>query len=102
MKAVRVQYKVKPEYVEINKRNVEQVMADVKALNNADLKYCTFQLPDGVSFMHLSFAANEEATKVLGGLDSFNKFRKQLKEEGAETMPVAEELDLVASGYDFF
>ncbi len=39
---IKVQYSVIPEYVETNKKNITQVMADLQALNNDGIKYSAF------------------------------------------------------------
>ena len=102
MKLTRVQYQVQPDFAATNKANVEKVMADVRNLNDPGLKYATYVLDDGVTFMHLAFFSNDESAGKLGKLDSFNAFRKALKESGPVSPPNAENLSLVASGYDLF
>ncbi len=102
MSFIRVQYTVKESYVETNKANIQQVMADLKALNNPDIKYSAFLLEDGKTFMHFVMRANKEAQKVMSELASFQEFRKQLKESEPEIPPKAEELSLVGSSWEIF
>ena len=45
MNAVKVKYIVKEEYVETNKANIQQVMADLRELNNPDIKYVVWPRP---------------------------------------------------------
>ena len=102
MNAVRVQYTVKAEYAETNKANIQRVMADLKALNNPNIKYGAFLLEDGKTFMHFVMRANEEAQKTLGELPSFQEFQRQLRESDPEVPPKAEDLTLVGTSWDVF
>ena len=101
MKAIRVQYTVQPNYLETNKINISQVMSDLRALNHPDFKYACFLLEDGKTFMHLVFYPDDQPN-VLNELDSFTKFRTELKASQPEVPPKSENLSLVAAGYDFF
>ena len=57
MNGVKVQYTVKQEYVETNKANIQQVMADLKKINNPDIQYSAFLLDDGQTFVHFVMRA---------------------------------------------
>ncbi len=102
MKITRVQYTVKPEYLEHNKANIEKVMQEVRSMNWPDFKYATYLLPDGLSFMHLAMAENEEGNNKLTALESFKKFTSELREKGVVNPPKSEQLSLVASGWEIF
>jgi hypothetical protein len=102
MKAVKVQYTVKEDYVETNKGNIERVMSELRGLNNPGIKYSSFLLDDGKTFVHFGMYADEEAMSVVGNLESFNQFRQQLQESRPEVPPHADDLSLVASAYDIF
>ena len=100
MDVVKVQYTVKAEYVETNKKNIAKVMADLRELNSPDIKYSTFLQDDGKSFVHFAIRANEEAQAILGNLESFQEFQRQLRASGLESPPNAENLTLVDSSWD--
>jgi len=102
MNAVKVQYTVKAGYVETNKANIQQVMADLREINNPDIKYSAFLLDDGKSFVHFVMRANDEAQKTISELPSFQEFQRQLRESGPEILPNAETLILVGSSWDVF
>ena len=102
MNAVKVQYTVKEEYVETNKANIQRVMADLKEINDPDIKYSAFLLDDGKSFVHFVMRVNDEAQKTLSELPSFQEFQRQLRESDPEVPPKAENLTLVGSSWDFF
>ena len=98
MKVVKVQYTVKENYVETNKANIAAVMAELRSLEDTGVKYAVFLREDGRTFMHLAATRDEEASKVIPGLESFRKFREQLQ-AGAETKPAQEKLVLVDSSF---
>jgi hypothetical protein len=102
MKAVKVQYTVNEDYVETNKRNIERVMSELRTLNNPGIKYSSFLLDDGRTFVHIGMYTNEETMSIVSDLDSFKDFRQQLKESQPEVPPKSEDLSLVASAYEIF
>lgn len=57
MKAVRVQYAVKPGYAETNKRNIPRGMDDLLKITNPGIKYSAHGLGDGKSFVHLGICS---------------------------------------------
>lgn len=99
MKAVRVQYTVKPEYVEQNKANVQGVMDDLRNNPIEGMRYSTFYLGEG-SFMHLNVCNDQETMSLLGERDSFKHFRSGLKASGPVSPPKAEPMNYVGSSYD--
>ena len=102
MKSVKVQYTVKTEYVETNKNKIARVMADLRELANPGIKYSTFVLDDGKTFVHFGMYADQEALDVVNNLPSFQSFREQLKSSGPEAPPKGEDLTLVDSSYEIF
>ncbi len=102
MEAVKVQYTVKPGYVETNKSNIRKVMADLKEINNPNLRYSAFLLEDGKSFVHFVMRTSNDAQKTLDALPSFQEFQRQLRESGPEVPPKAENLSLVGASWDVF
>ncbi len=77
-------------------------MSELKELNNPGVKYSSFLLDDGKTFVHFGMYTNEEAMSIVGDLDSFKKFRQQLQASQPEAPPKADDLSLVASAYDIF
>lgn len=102
MKAVKVQYTVKTEYAETNKGNIRQVMADLRELANPGIKYSSFILEDGKTFLHFGIYADQEALEVVNNLPSFQSFREQLKASEPEIPPKGDDLSLVDSSYEIF
>ena len=56
MKSVKVQYTVKAEYADTNKKNVAKVMADLRELAHPGIKYSAFVMEDGKTFIHFGTA----------------------------------------------
>ncbi len=102
MKSVKVQYTVKAEYAETNKGNIRQVMSDLRELAHPGIKYSSFILEDGKTFLHFGMYADQEALEVVNNLPSFQSFREQLKTSQPETPPRGDDLTLVDSSYEIF
>jgi quinol monooxygenase YgiN len=102
MKAVKVQYTVKPEYADTNKRNIRKVMEDLQEIANPGIRYSSFVLDDGNTFVHFGVYSDQAAMDVLNNLPSFQFFRDQLKASGPDAPPKADDLNLVDSSYEIF
>lgn len=99
MKAVKVTYTVQPEYVETNKTNIKRVMDRLKSDPISGMQYASFTLDDGVTFVHINMAKDQETMNKLQELEEFNEFRSQLKASGPVSPPTSENLNLVAAGF---
>lgn len=93
MKIVRVKYTTAAEYVETNKQNIKAVADELKIINHPGIKYSTYLMQDGKTFMHFDQFENEEAHQFLQSLESFKKFSNEL---GASNMEVEPKLDLLS------
>ena len=99
MRAVKVEYTVKPEYAATNKANIQKVMDELRALGNIGILYSTYVKEDGVSFVHFSIHKDEE--NIITSLPAFKEFSTQLKAEGlAGEVPKALKLEMVAKSFD--
>ena len=99
MRAVKVEYTVKPEYVNTNKANIRKVMEELRSLGNTGILYSTYIKEDGVSFVHFSIHRDEE--NIIPSLSAFKLFSTQLKAEGlAGDVPQALKLEMVAKSFD--
>jgi hypothetical protein len=74
MKRVMVRYKVKPERAEENEELVRAVYAELQETQPAGLRYATFKLDDGVSFVHLA-EHEENQPNQLTPLGAFERFQ---------------------------
>ena len=78
MNAVKVQYTVRADYVETNKKNIARVMGALREIGSPDIRYSSFLLEDGKTFVHFVMRANDEAGSALANLDAFKEFQQQL------------------------
>jgi hypothetical protein len=95
MSKVMVRYKVKPECEQENVELVRAVYEELKRTSPENLQYATFQLPDGVSFVHIASSDTEGANPLLE-VKAFREFQKNVSERCVEP-PVASELSEVGS-----
>ena len=101
MKVTRVQYIVRAEFVEANKRNIAAVMCELRAAGNNDVKYAVYLQQDGRTFMHVVHQSTPEAEQFPTSLESFKTFQAQLK-PNLEVPPKVEALALVESSAPIF
>ena len=99
MKAVKVSYVVKPEFVEQNKANIQKVMDWLKANPIEGMMYSSYILDDGQTFVHFN-VARDEAFSKLEDVKLFNDFRKALKESNPISSPKSESLNFIAAGFE--
>ena len=59
-KVTVVRYQTTVEAADENQRLVEQVYSELAANDPGGLRYATFRLDDGVTFVHVSFVDGEE------------------------------------------
>jgi hypothetical protein len=102
MKALRVQYTTTAAFAPKNKANIAGIVNELKELNHPGIKYSTWLLPDGKTFMHFDQFENEKAHEILTSLASFKKFDDALWASGLEVEPVLEHVTLVAATEPFF
>lgn len=96
MKRVMVRYTVKPDQVEDNERRIRTVFAELQRDQPAGIRYATFKLADGVSFVHVASIETADGTNPLNALEAFQQFTGTIKERIVEP-PVVVELDEVGS-----
>lgn len=93
MIAVTVTYRVKPEFVEANKKNIQGFLDDFKRLDSSNFQYNVFTKSDGTTFVHSSIYRNEKAQAQLLGEPSFKKFQQLRDESGLKSAPTIEILN---------
>ena len=96
MKCVMVRYKVKPERVAENEQLVRAVYEELHQAEPGDMRYATFQLEDGVSFVHVHVNARGDGVNVLTSMDSFKAFQEEIRDRCDEP-PVVSELREIGS-----
>jgi quinol monooxygenase YgiN len=78
MKTLMIRYKVKKDQAAANEELVHAVFDEVRTRRPAGLRYATFRLDDGVTFVHIATMAEPAAGDALTGLPSFKAFQKNL------------------------
>jgi hypothetical protein len=99
MKTIMVRYKVKADQVDINKNYVEKVYAELKQKNPPEFRYATFNLDDGVSFVHIA-TSNPDGPDALADIAAFKDFSSTVADR-CEEPPAVTVLHEVGS-YKFF
>jgi hypothetical protein len=93
MRRVLVRYRVKPELVEENERLVRDVYAELAATEPDGLRYATFKLDDGVTFVHV---AVHDDDNPLTRTEAFQRFTAGIRERCDEP-PVTAALEEIGS-----
>jgi hypothetical protein len=94
MRQVMVRYKVKPERVAENEELVRAVYDELQRTEPAGFRYATFQLDDGVSFVHL--ASSDDGHSPLSQVKAFKRFQEGIADRCDEA-PVVTELREIGS-----
>jgi hypothetical protein len=95
MKQVIVRYKVEPERAAENEELVRAVYEELHGTRPAGLRYVTFRLDDGVSFVHLAEHA-EDGPNPLSDLPAFKRFQENIADRCQEG-PVASSARTIGS-----
>ena len=101
MKVTRVQYTVRAEFADENRKNIEAVMRELRAQGNTDVQYAVYIQPDGRTFMHLAHQNTADAERFPTSLDSFKHFRTRLQ-ANLESPPKSESFALVEASAPIF
>jgi hypothetical protein len=96
MKRVMVRYKVKPDQAARNEALVRAVYDELHRAEPAGLRYATFKLRDGVSFVHLASTETEDGHSPLSELQAFKEFQDGIADRCDEP-PVVSELSEIGS-----
>ena len=95
MKKVMVRYKVKPEYVAENERDIKRVFEQLAAHRPSGFRYASFKLADGVSFVHI-VSHERNGHNPLSELPAFKTFTASVEKRCIER-PVVTTLTEVGS-----
>jgi hypothetical protein len=79
MSAAMVRYRIKPEAAERNEELVRAVFAELAREHPDGLRYASFALEDGVTFVHVAVEP-DDGRSPLQETDAFKAFRRQLRE----------------------
>ena len=91
MRNVIVRYRLKPDRVAENEQLVRDVYLELARTNPGGIRYATYKLPDGVSFMHV---ASIDGENPLPGLVAFQAFTRAIAERCDEP-PITTEVTAI-------
>jgi hypothetical protein len=94
MRQVMIRYTVKPDRAEENERLVRAVYEELARTEPDGLRYATYRLDDGVTFVHL--ATHADGRSPLSDVEAFKRFQQNISDR-VEEGPVVTELSQVGS-----
>ena len=100
MKRNMIRYKVKPDRVAENEEFVRAVYEELDRVRPEGLRYATFRLDDGVSFVHVVSIETADGQNPLAEIGAFARFTETVKDRWAEP-PIVSSLDEIGS-FRFF
>lgn len=95
MKTIMVRYKTAPNHADHNEALVRAVFAQLETQAPKGLRYATFRLQDGVSFVHIASVDSTDSHPLVE-LPAFQAFQRELKQRCVD-MPVITELSPIGS-----
>jgi hypothetical protein len=101
MRVTRHRYRVKPEYVARNRRNLDEFIAALTAASVPGLSYLVFLEEDGQTFLHLVISQGDPSA-VITGLPSFKKFQSESSASDPVVRPDQVGMSLVATSGDLY
>jgi hypothetical protein len=93
MKTLMIRYKTKKDSAAANEELVHAVYDELRTRKPAGLRYGTFKLEDGVTFIHIATMETPAAGDALTSMASFKAFQKNL---GARCVSGPEPVELGA------
>jgi hypothetical protein len=96
MRQVMVRYKLKPDRVAENEELVRGVYEELARTEPAGLRYATFRLDDGVSFVHLAMTDTVDGKSPLSRVKAFKAFQRDI-DDRCEEAPVVTDLREIGS-----
>jgi hypothetical protein len=94
MSTVVIRYRTKPEAADENARLVAAVYAALAKTDPGHLRYITYRLADGVTFVHV--AQRDTGANPLAELPEFAEFQRNLADR-CEEMPQPSDATVVGS-----
>jgi hypothetical protein len=98
MRQVMVRYTVKPGKAAENEALVRAVYDELHRTEPTGFSYATFQLDDGVTFVHVASA--EDGQNPLSQLEAFARFQERIAER-CDERPVLTELREIGAFHAF-
>jgi hypothetical protein len=93
MRHVMIRYKVKPGRAEENEELVRAVFDELARTEPAGLRYATYRLDDGVTFVHVSAS---DGPSPLTDVEAFKRFQRDIADR-VEDGPVVTEVTQIGA-----
>jgi hypothetical protein len=96
MKRSIIRYKVKPDRVRENEQLVGAVYEELNRKRPDGIRYATFRLDDGVSFVHVVSIETADGENPLSQIEAFARFTENVRDRCDEP-PVVNGLEEIGS-----
>ena len=96
MKRVIVRYKVKEDTVHQNREYIQDVFRALDTSKPEGLRYTSFQMEDGVSFVHIASIETEDGSNPLASFEAFKAFTRDIASR-CEEPPAASEVETIGN-----
>ncbi len=96
METTVVRYKVKADRADENRQYIKKVFAQLDENKPDGLRYVSFNLDDGLSFVHIAVVETTDGKNPLPETTAFQDFVSDIKDRCDEP-PVATKADIVGS-----
>lgn len=96
MNRVMVRYKVSQNKAQENIEYIQNVFGGLERTKPEGLRYASFQLEDGVSFIHIASIETEDGSNPLPSFDEFKAFTQDIAARCDEP-PVASAAETIGS-----
>jgi hypothetical protein len=96
MSVTIVRYRTKPERAEENQALIEKVFSELATDRPAGLRYASFRLADGVSFVHVASVESDDGVNPLTATAAFGEFTREIGDRVDEG-PSASDATVVGS-----
>lgn len=95
MKTIMVRYRTSEEHAAVNATLIGEVFGELRVRNPAGLRYASYRLADGVTFVHLAQLEASDGNP-LADIPAFQAFQERLRSRCVEP-PVVTELSALDS-----
>lgn len=96
METTIVRYKVRADRAEENREYVRKIFSQLNEDKPQGLRYVSFNLDDGLSFVHVAVVETADGRNPLPDTAAFQEFLSGIKERCDEA-PVATKADIIGS-----
>ena len=96
MSTTIVRYKVKADRAEENRNFIRKVFSELDEKKPEGLRYVSFNLEDGVSFVHIAIVETVDGMNPLPEASAFKQFVADIRDR-CEEPPMATAADVIGS-----